>query len=204
MVGSDGSEEDEEHDEEVGEDEFVVEAITDHAVDEQGNLFFEVKWEGFEKKSDRTMEPEENLAESASEILNDYLESIGGREALLAAWEEKKEAAKKGKKRGRSGTETNGTNGTKRGRKTHPAKSPSASGKAVEFKPPSGSWEDEVVNIDACEGAEGSVIVYLTWKGGHKSQHPLVQVYKRCPQRMLRFYESHLVFRKNDPDEDNA
>lgn len=28
----------------------------------QGNLFFEVKWEGFEKKSDRTMEPEENLA----------------------------------------------------------------------------------------------------------------------------------------------
>lgn len=46
--------------------------------------------------------------------------------------------------------------------------------------------------IDACEGTEGSVVVFLTWKGGQKTQHPLVQVYKRCPQKMLKFYESHL------------
>jgi chromobox protein 1 len=55
-----------------------VEAITDHTFDEdvsliplfldyrilmafQGNIFFEVKWEGYEKKSERTLEPEENL-----------------------------------------------------------------------------------------------------------------------------------------------
>jgi hypothetical protein len=180
------------------------------------------------------MEPEENLAyvhlspgryclanakacrESASEILTQYLERIGGREALLEAWEEKKQAARKGKKRARSSTETNGTSGVKRGRKTHPASTtPPASAKNAEFKPPSGSWEDEITGIDACEGAEGSVVVYLTWKGGQKSQHPLAQVYKRCPQRvrrlplrpppprnsplltlsrpqMLRFYESHL------------
>jgi chromobox protein 1 len=119
-------------------------------------------------------------SESASEILNDYLEQIGGRDALMAAWEEKKQAAKKGKKRGRS-------NGAKRGRKAHPASgTPPASVKNAEFKPPSGSWEDQVVNIDACEGAEGSVVVYLTWRGGHKTQHPLFQVYKRCPQRVSK------------------
>lgn len=32
-----------------------------HFVDDEGQLRFEVKWEGFEKKSDRTWEPEENL-----------------------------------------------------------------------------------------------------------------------------------------------
>ena len=34
----------------------------DHLIDEaSGELRFEVKWEGYEKKSDRTWEPEENL-----------------------------------------------------------------------------------------------------------------------------------------------
>lgn len=122
-------------------------------------------------------------------MLSEYLAKIGGREALIEAWQEKKAASKKGKKRGRSGTEANGTNGSKRGRKEHPgAGSSSASSKAAEWKPPTGSWEDDVVNIDACEGEEGSVLVYLTWKSGHRTRHPLLQVYKRCPQRV-----SHLA-----------
>lgn len=151
------------------------------------------------------MEPEENLAyvptyphktkisfltnlhhrESASLVLSQYLNKIGGREALIEAWEGKKAAAKKGKKRGRA--ETNGSSGAgaKRGRKEHPASGPrSASARSAEFKPPAGSWEDVVKHIDACEGEEGSVIVYLTWESGHRSQHSLAQVYKRCPQRV--------------------
>ncbi|KAF4637217.1 hypothetical protein G7Y89_g865 [Cudoniella acicularis] len=177
--------EDEDEDEDIGEDEYVVEKITGHLIDDDtGELRFEVKWEGYEKK------------ETASNILNEYLASLGGKEAILEAYKKKKgEAAeKKSKKRGRSSTST-ATNGTasKRGRKSHPAEeTPPASVKAAEFKPPSGSWEEQVVGIDACEGNEGNVVVYLTWKGDHKTQHPLAQVYKRCPQRMLKFYESHL------------
>ena len=115
----------------------------------------------------------------------------------MQAYQEKKDGAKKGKKRGRASTsDENGTNGTvtKRGRKSHPSSgSPPASVKKAEFKPPSGSWEHEVVAIDACEGQNDSaVVVYLTWRGGQKTQHPLQQVYKRCPQKMLSFYESHL------------
>lgn len=125
--------------------------------------------------------------ETAKKIVEEYLAKIGGREALMEAFEEKKNASKKGKKRGRSSTanESNGANGVKRGRKSHPVdSSPPAGAKAVEFKPPTGSWEEEVTGIDACEGAEGDVVVYLTWKGGQKSQHPLAQVYKRCPQKV--------------------
>jgi len=204
-VESDNAEaEEDEDDDEVGDDEFVVEKIVSHLVDEaSGELRFEVKWEGYDKKSERTWEPEENL-ETASEILKSYLDSIGGKEKIMADYHEKKEAntGKGAKKRARASTdaEANGS-APKRGRKgkngVHPeSTTPPAS--SPEFKPPTGNWEEQIVGIDACEGGEGAVIVYLTWKGGHKTQHPLSQVYKRCPQRMLKFYESHLVFKKND------
>jgi len=138
---------------------------------------------------------------TAPEILAAYLKKVGGKESILEQWAEKKNT-RKGKKRGRAST-ASVANGTpaKKGRKngSHPAEStPPAGVKETEFKPPTGSWEDEVVGIDACEGSAGAVVVYLTWKGGQKTQHPLVQVYKRCPQKMLKFYESHLVFKKND------
>ncbi|KHJ31449.1 putative heterochromatin protein one protein [Erysiphe necator] len=199
---------DDKDDDELTEDEYVVEKILNHVVDEEtGELRFEIKWEGYEKKSDRTWEPEENL-ESASKILNEYLASVGGKDLILADWAEKKalaQSSKKGKKRGRaSGGKT--SNGQKR-RKTsdsHPASTtPPVSAKSARFKPPTGSWEEDVTAIDACEGTQGNILVFLTWKGGHKSQHPLHQVYKRCPQKMLQFYEAHLVFRKSDNDDDD-
>jgi len=116
--------------------------------------------------------------------LQDYLAKYGGKDAILQAFEDKK-AGKPSKKRGRASTGATAENGAKRGRKsngTHPASATPPRG--ADFKPPTGNWEDEVVQIDACEGAEGSVVVYLTWKGGQKSQHPLAQVYKRCPQKV--------------------
>lgn len=192
-----------EEDDGLPDNEFVVEKILNHFVDDAtGELQYKIKWEGYEKKSDITWEPEENL-ESASKLLNEYLKSVGGKDLILADWAEKKalaESSKKGKKRGRS-SPSSVNNSIKRTRKSikHPAStSPPASAIAAKFEPPSGSWEEEVIAIDACEGTQGNVIVYLTWKGGHKSQHPLAQIYKRCPQKMLKFYEDHLVFKKSE------
>ena len=137
--------------------------------------------------------------ETASKILNEYLEKVGGKEKILAAWQEKKDATKKRKKRSRASTGAEATNGTKRGKKNgHPKdESPPASASKAEWKPPTGSWEEHVTGIDACEGNDNNVVVYLTWKGGHKTQHPLAAVYKRCPQKMLKFYES-LLFVPHD------
>lgn len=173
-----------------------------------GVLKFEVKWEGFEKKSERTWEPEENLLylcpsglygmtnnrrETASKVLNEYLAAHGGKDAIMAAYEEKKAtrldpAGKRGKKRGRQPSGTPNINGTsKRAKKNsiHPrSTSPPASADRADFKVPTGSWEEHVINIDACEGKNGKVNVFLTWKGGEKSQHTLNQVYKRCPQKV--------------------
>jgi chromobox protein 1 len=126
--------------------------------------------------------------ETAPDILSEYLAKLGGKELLLSQWKEKKAQVeeKKSKKRARSSTGQE-TVVTKRGRKNdveHGSGTPPASARRGEFKPPTGSWEDEVTGIDACEGSQGKVVVYLTWKGGDKSQHPLAQVYKRCPQKV--------------------
>jgi chromobox protein 1 len=104
---------------------------------------------------------------------------------------------KRGKKRARASTTTESAekpNGRKSRKSSHPASStPPASLANVPFKPPTGSWEAEVQGIDACEGTDGQVMVFLSWPGGYKTQHPLDQVYKRCPQKvrgLLQAYQS--------------
>lgn len=55
--------------------------------------------------------------------------------------------------------------------------------KEARFKPPTGSWEENVREIDMCS-ENGILKVYLTWQGGEKTLHNTDQVYKRCPQRV--------------------
>jgi chromobox protein 1 len=132
---------------------------------------------------------------SAEEILNTYLKSVGGREAILGKDALKKEP--KTKKRGRLATATSTPDSKQNGKKLrknapHPASTtPPASLEKAVFKPPTGSWEDEVQGIDACEGTDGNVMVFLQWASGHKTQHPLEQVYKRCPQKVRVASKTH-------------
>lgn len=191
VAAEDDEEEDE--DDDLEEDEYVVEKIFSHYIADDGEPRFEVKWEGYEKKSDRTWEPEENLQDNAAGALAEYFKSIGGREKIF----EQTNTALKARKRGRqSQSATPATPAeTKRARKNgHPKDTtPPASVKELEWKPPSGSWDDDVETVDMCQDEEnGTFIVYLTWKNGKKTQHPKEVVYRRCPQKMLRFYERHI------------
>ncbi|KAL2161936.1 hypothetical protein VTH06DRAFT_7721 [Thermothelomyces fergusii] len=197
-TNGDAGEDDEQDEEDLDGEVYVVEKIMSHMIDKNGKPFFEVKWEGYEKKSDRTWEPEENLMENASEALNEYLESIGGREKL---YEETRNALKS-KKRGRPPSATPQGNGKRSKRNgDHPASSePPLGAKAATWKPPPGSWEDHIAHLDACEDEEtGKLMVYLTWKNGHKTQHPTSVIYQRCPQKMLQFYEQHVRIVKREP-----
>ncbi|OIW25001.1 chromo domain-like protein [Coniochaeta ligniaria NRRL 30616] len=183
----------------ISDEEYVVEKILSHRWDNAiGQLKFEVKWEGYEKKSDRTWEPEENLLETS--VLDEYYANFGGKEKIL----QEVQTGLKNKKRGRPQSDTP-TSSNKRSRKNgdHPGNtSPPATAKAVAWKPPAGSWEDQITELDACEDEEsGKLMVYLTWKDGHKTQHETSVIYKRCPQKMLQFYERHVRIIKKDPDE---
>ncbi|KAM3513753.1 hypothetical protein MY11210_002566 [Beauveria gryllotalpidicola] len=189
--------EDEDDDEEGDEDVFIVEAIKKHMIDEDGSLKFHVKWEGYDKKADMTWEPEENLEESANEVLEEYFNKIGGRDSIF----QQTATAASGKKRGRKALGPGGSGSAdptpvKRSRKSngagHPgATSPPASSKP--WSPPAGSWEDDIDTIDACQDeGTGQLMVYLVWKNGKKTRHTTSVIYAKCPQKMLQFYERHV------------
>ncbi|KAF3164944.1 hypothetical protein TWF788_000856 [Orbilia oligospora] len=171
-------EEEEEEEEGEGEDgeeeEYVVEKILDHKY-EDGILKYKVKWKGYEKKSDQTWEPEDTLEEVVA--LEEYLQEIGGRPSQTPG------------KRGRKSTGGASTPAPKKTR----VKQETAG--EDEWDPPAGSWEDDVRMIETLERNGGDHICYIQWVNGRRSQHPLHVVYQRCPQKMLKFYESHLVFR---------
>lgn len=167
--------------EEEEEDVFVVEKIIDHKVDAQGNLKFHIKWQGYPKLSDHTWEPEENL-EAASEVLEEYISSIGGRDMLATA-------RKTPKKRGRQSTTNSSPSQSQNGRKVRKVES------EVDEPPklPPGNWEDLIEHIDTMEkSVDGVLHVLLTFKTGQRVKQPVSTVYLRCPQKMLRFYENHL------------
>lgn len=200
---ADGDENDEEDDEELDENEFVVEKITAHMYHD-GIIKFEVKWEGYEKKSERTWEDEENLRENASAVLDAYLEKVGGRNAII----EQSRTGQKGKKRGRPATGTPTDGNSKKSKRTgsHPASATppaSVTTKKEDWKPPAGTWEDLVESLDACHDENtGKLIVYITWTNGNKTQHDTKVVYKRCPQKMLAFYEQHVKIVKTTANMD--
>lgn len=126
------------------------------------------------------------IRDNASLVLREYLESVGGREKILEETEAaatQKSAKKRGRPAGSSGTPASGKR-TKRG--SHPAsQTPPASVSSKEWKPPAGSWENDVAFVDACHDENtGKLLVYLTWRNGHKTQHDLKVVYSRCPQQV--------------------
>ncbi|KAI8628417.1 heterochromatin protein one [Xylariaceae sp. FL1651] len=175
-------------DEDLEEDEYIVEKILAHVLEADGSLKYKVKWEGYEKKADQTWEDEENLRENATLVLDEYLASVGGRDKII----EEAQTGLKTKKRGRPAAGAP-ANGTKRRRNdSHPASAtPPTSARA--WKPPQGSWEDDVESIDACHDENtGKLIVFLTWKNGQKTQHDTKVIYQRCPQKMLQYYERHV------------
>ncbi len=150
--------------------------------------------------------------ENASEILSEYIRKIGGEKKLY-------EKPAKGKKRGQSSASASASGAAaKRSRKNdHPSdrESPAVDVPRV-FKPPAGSWEDDVTDVEMFRGDDGDLRVFLTWKNGSKSQHAAQLAYLRCPQRVcwytwgvalrsrghpltavqiLRFYESRISFK---------
>ncbi|KAJ5129554.1 uncharacterized protein N7515_005593 [Penicillium bovifimosum] len=190
---SDNGEENEE-DEEDGEDEeegvYVVEDILSHEWLD-GTLKLLVKWQGYESEKDQTWEDEEGLMDGAAEIVNSYYDKIGGRPE-----EPERKPAPKGRKRKSMGdaktptpAKTNKSAGAKRQRKSTPKKAAKHDTPHLKKKNLTGSV-DTIVR----EGDQG-LMAWLEFNNGRKTRIPVQVCYERCPLKMLKFYESHLVFK---------
>jgi chromobox protein 1 len=186
-------EEEEEGEDEEAEDEYVVEKIMGHRFN-KGVLEFDVKWQGYENPKDRTWEPEANM-ETATDVLKEYFEDIGGRP-------EKKGVKRKGRAstaKSETGTPASSTKRTKAAKEEPVEKA---------WIPPPGSWEHDVSHIDTVEQSvdpktgKDAKYAYIVWNNQRKTQHPLKHIYAKCPQKMLAYYESHLVFTTNETNGD--
>ncbi|MCJ1404478.1 hypothetical protein MMC11_007704 [Xylographa trunciseda] len=201
----------EEEDDDDGEEEvYTVEKIVAHAYD-----FPDVKWLGYDKKSDLTWETEENL-QGAIDILQLYFDSIGGRPDPASS------KSTSTKKRGRQSTGKTETpdnqakkvkteevpkkkDGRGRKRKSSPGLMDLDATLKDGWEPPKplpGAWEEGVLSVQTIEGNDdGTKWAYLSWAdegadGPKKRQTKalLSTCYIACPQVMLKFFESHLVF----------
>ncbi|GJJ73771.1 hypothetical protein EMPS_06129 [Entomortierella parvispora] len=56
------------------------------------------------------------------------------------------------------------------------------------------SWEELVKQIDSVERRDGVLIAHLLWYNGKRSEHTNMVVRKKCPVKLVEFYESMLHF----------
>nr|POE49056.1 chromo domain-containing protein 2 [Quercus suber] len=203
----DGDDEDDD-DEDVDEDEYRVEKILKHGFSGDDNhVVYLIKWLGFEKKADQTWEPLENLT-GAPELLDEYHEKIGG----VPVYEPKGSvAARNGKGRKRGAVDAFETLTAPDGDKKQKKVGRKSNGVAAEDEGeakkvlPSGQWETDITRISSvleeekqAQGGKGKIekqlTVFVQWNTGQKTQHPMAMIRRKCPQRLLDYYEQHLNF----------
>lgn len=91
------------------------------------------------------------VVRGAKEVLEEYFASVGGRPKFAAPTN----------KRTR---QTNaGTPATTKKKKTTPSNESPAPVEEPKWKPPTGSWEDEIQAIDTIEKTDKGLICYLQW-----------------------------------------
>ncbi|RUS31242.1 hypothetical protein BC938DRAFT_478206 [Jimgerdemannia flammicorona] len=61
-------------------------------------------------------------------------------------------------------------------------------------------WETEVREVATMEwNSKNELMVYLTWNNSKNIAHPASEVNPKCPQKIIKFYESHLRFKSVEP-----
>ncbi|KAF2398690.1 hypothetical protein EJ06DRAFT_531793 [Trichodelitschia bisporula] len=172
-------------------------------------LKYEVKWVDYPDKKDHTWEPEENL-ETAYESLEAYWKKIGGRpeppsrKRKSVAAKETPEPKRRGRKP-RQSLPSHAKNKSNADIKSETRDSDVETHE--EWTPPNGSWEDHVLNVDVIEDnrdpttAERSLYAYVIWHHGKKTRHPINTLRYKCPQKLLSYYEQHLVFKSTASDD---
>ncbi|KAF9924916.1 hypothetical protein BGZ67_009007 [Mortierella alpina] len=105
-------------------------------------------------------------------------------------------ASKEGKasKAGKEGKEAKAG---KEGNASKEGKAGKAAGKASKEPWPPASWttwEDEVDFVQTVERNNKIMRVYLVWKNGKQTDHPIEVAHSKCPIKLIHFYEEHLKF----------
>ncbi|KAJ5196168.1 Chromo domain/shadow [Penicillium cf. viridicatum] len=146
--------------------------------------------------------------DGAREIVTAYYKRIGGRPKKA---EEKPSAGKPGRKRKSMGDSKlakdvpapAAAEAKRQRRKSAPKEtskqaSPSSGENGIQWLPKGKNWDKDVKEVDTIvrEGDAG-LMAWLEFNNGHKAKLSVQACYEKCPLKMLKFYESHLVFKDN-------
>ncbi|KAK9324055.1 hypothetical protein V1517DRAFT_337214 [Lipomyces orientalis] len=172
-------------DDDEDEDTYTVEAIKGHNFNKKGELLFYIKWLGYDKPEDDSWEPESNL-DGAREMVEEYLEKIGGRPEPPANVKRKRGAPpgprrQKAQKIEETKDVSSEANGTR-------------DDEVADL--PLGSWETKIKEIKSISKTDqGKLLFTIEWVSGQKDAAVEAQVlYSKAPQKALQFYESHIQF----------
>ncbi|WVQ95187.1 hypothetical protein IAU59_002281 [Kwoniella sp. CBS 9459] len=202
--GDQPKEQEEEDEEDEEEGEYEVEALVDHRQKkgaQSGKYEYLVAWKGYGAEHN-TWEPEEHLSHADDQV-KEY-------------WDKRpKPSLQNNKKRGRqSGAASSSTPVPASQRNAKSARTTNGKRKAAnaeddldddvpEFDDTHvdssekyqdvANWEETVQQIDTIERSrKDELTVYMTMIGGERLALPTDVAYKRCPQKILKFYEKHL------------
>ncbi|KAF9363309.1 hypothetical protein BGX34_004415 [Mortierella sp. NVP85] len=56
------------------------------------------------------------------------------------------------------------------------------------------NWDEHMEVVQTVERSSLGMTVHVTWKNGKESEVPLDDAHKKCPQKLIAFYEQHLKF----------
>ncbi|KAJ2813102.1 hypothetical protein H4S07_000931 [Coemansia furcata] len=183
---------DEEDEEEDDSDTFTVEKIVGHRKEDGGTLYH-IKWADY-PDSENTWETEENIIDK--DMLAKYWDD---KKAERAARESARKAASKAlvKPEARSQSPAVSTASKRRRISTAAANKADSETSDIDIPGPEvESWESDIKEIQTVDRSEkNKLIVFIMWKSGKVTTHPIELARQKCPQAMLTFYEERLRFR---------
>lgn len=123
----------------------------------------------------------------AKDILNKYYSSVGGRPSEP----ETNGTAKKRK----SSTHLTGDTDSQTSKRPRKSNVDDEEENTKQWLPPANKqWEDYVATVQTIEldAKDKELYAFLEWRNGKKTKVNIGQAYKKCPMKMLKFYEQHL------------
>ncbi|CAG8630921.1 27116_t:CDS:2 [Gigaspora margarita] len=156
-----GIDDDEEIDNNLEDDEYVVEKIADHRFNNDGELEYFIKWDGWEEK-DNSWELSTHVF--AEKLINEYWKALSIKKPF------KSEPQKP-------------MNSTKQDL--------SSTGLDVEVEAndietgTSSDWERDIGDIESVELKDEKLVVFIAWNSGMRSMHQVEEVNKKAPQKFL-------------------
>lgn len=127
--------------------------------------------------------------DNAQEALDEYHNNIGG---------QPEPPAKKGGKGKRSASAIDSPSVETSSKKACGGRKFDVNGTPSKMELPSGSWETHIKRVssileeDEEKGKRRQLIGLVEWEDSRKTQHKMEVLRRKCPQKLLNYYEQHL------------